>query len=253
MNYDEFGQAKCNELMKVQERFKENFKINDYENWFYDSDTELLRLYSNDEDEIFFRYIPVGTFSFKSRTWMWSWFNTSTIEKSKNELLIIKEFGNKNHFPKLTEGTFDSDEYDGWEFASICLNFLNGIGVYKVESDGLEIFMLIMNVEDEDSPRVRQFKQKKVDCGEHGFSRPAYVCIHLNLEKPGGFNEAFDTYEGMDLEEDDDFQAWCDDCEKIRIEYDGWNEESEKFTVITLVCENCYFDLKDFNNIKSEL
>ena len=51
----------------------------------------------------------------------------------------------------------------------------------------------------------------------------------------------------MDLDDEEDFQAWCDDCEKIRIKYDGWNEKSETFAKIKLICENCFFDLKNFN------
>ncbi|EJL74393.1 DUF6882 domain-containing protein [Chryseobacterium populi] len=250
MNYEEFGKLKCEELLKVQNIFRENFKIDSYANWFYDSETELLRLYNDDEDEIFFRYIPVGTFSLKSRTWMWSWFNESSIEKSKTELLVVKEFGNENNYEKLKEGTFASDEYDGWELASICLDFLNGIGVYKVDTDNLEKYMLIMGIENHDSPKVRKLKQKVVECGKHGHSRPAFVCDHLDLETPKGFEEAFDTYKGMELEEEDDFQAWCNECEKIRLEHDGWNEESEKFAQIQLICEDCYFELKEFNQIK---
>jgi hypothetical protein len=51
----------------------------------------------------------------------------------------------------------------------------------------------------------------------------------------------------MELEEDDDFQAWCDECEKEKLKTDGWNDESMKFASIKLVCERCYFELKVFN------
>ena len=30
-------------------------------------------------------------------------------------------------------------------------------------------------------------------------------------------------------------------------EKDGWNEESEKFAKIQLVCEECYFEMKELN------
>jgi hypothetical protein len=33
----------------------------------------------------------------------------------------------------------------------------------------------------------------------------------------------------MQLDEDDDFQAWCSECEKARLKSDGWNDESEEF------------------------
>lgn len=247
MNYQEFSQLKCQELMKVQEGFTKEYNINFYDSWFYDGESELLRLYNDDDDEIYFNYIPIGTFSTKSNTWMWSWFNKSSIERNRDLLLSVKEFGTENSYEKLIEGTFSADIYECWELAAICQHLLHGIGVYKVNSDGLEKFMLIMGVENVGSPKVRQLKQKTVECREHRFSRPAFVCGHLDLNSPKGFHEAFHTNKGMDLEEGEDFQAWCSECEKIRIQHDGWNEESEKYAGIRLVCENCYFELKDFN------
>jgi hypothetical protein len=47
--------------------------------------------------------------------------------------------------------------------------------------------------------------------------------------------------------EDDDFQAWCYECEKVRVEHDGWNDESMEFSDIKLVCEKCYFEIKESN------
>lgn len=247
MNYEQYNRQSFDNLIQIQEKFKETFEIDSYANWFYDGETELLRLYNNDDDEIYFKYVSIGTYSLKSETWMWSWFNKHSIEKSKNQLLVVKEFGIENNYEKLHNGTFSSDEYDGWELSSICLNFVNGIGIYKVNTDNLDIFMLITNLVDKSLPEIKKLKQKTVDCGSHGYSRPAFVCQHLNLESPKGFEEAFETYLGMELDEEDDFQAWCSECEKVRIEYNGWNEESEKFAGIKLICENCYFELKDFN------
>lgn len=247
MDYKEFSKEKFDKLIQIQDSFKKQYDIDSYENWFYDSELGLLRLYNDDGSEIYFNYIPVGSFSQKAETWMWNWFNKSSHENNKEKLLIVKKFGNKHQYEKLMEGVFPSDEYDGWEFTSICVDLLNGIGGYRVESDGLYIYMVIISVEDKDSLKIKHFKQKAVECGDHGLSRPAFICQHLDLEDAKGFHEAFETYKEMELEEDDDFQAWCNECEKVRIEYDGWDEESEKFAQIKLVCENCYFELKEFN------
>lgn len=51
----------------------------------------------------------------------------------------------------------------------------------------------------------------------------------------------------MELDKDDDFQAWCSECEKERLKTDGWNDESMEFAKIKLVCERCYFGIKEFN------
>ena len=247
-DYTEFAQLELNKLIKIQDKFKEKYKTDLFENWFYESECSILRLYNNDEDEIFFKYIPIGTFSKNSETWMWAWYNESSIEPNKNETLRIKQFGIENNYQKLIDGTFRSDEFDGWEFLSISFPILNGIGVYKVNSDNLEKYMLLTEViENKNAPEIVKLKQKTVDCTIHGFARPAFVCQHLNLKTAVGFEEAFETFPRMELGEDEDLQAWCYECEKMRSKYGEWNEESEKFAQIKLICEECYFEIKKLN------
>jgi hypothetical protein len=49
----------------------------------------------------------------------------------------------------------------------------------------------------------------------------------------------------MELGKDDDFQAWCDECETMRQKEGGWNDNS--MVEIKLVCAKCYFEMKDLN------
>ena len=74
-----------------------------------------------------------------------------------------------------------------------------------------------------------------VECPTHGESPKAFVCTHLVGESTGlGFNR-------NEPAPDDPFpDAWCDDCELIRVVHDGWNEESEKLVKILLLCAECY-------------
>ncbi len=90
-------------------------------------------------------------------------------------------------------------------------------------------------------------KDKYVKCDEHDHGRIAFVCKHLLQKNIVGFHEAFETSEGMDLSEDDDFQAWCDECEAVRKAEGEWNEESMAFADIKVVCETCYFKMKEIN------
>ncbi len=90
-------------------------------------------------------------------------------------------------------------------------------------------------------------KDRYIQCGLHEYRRRAFVCKHLNLETKVGFQEAFETFEDMKLSEDDDFQAWCTECEAVRQQEGEWNERSEAFAEIKLVCEKCYFAMKELN------
>lgn len=245
MTYSDFAQDAIDKLKDLQESFKAQYDIDRYAHWFYTQSTELLRLYDNDTDQLYLKYIPVGTYSEKEKTWMWSWANKHSREQSKNETLSIKEFGEKEGFDKLSEGYFSGDEYDGWEFIAIAHHLLGGIGGYRTKSDGLCKYFLI--VSEVDPEEAKKMDEKLIECGVHGRLRHAFICQHLTRKKVTGFEESFPTYIGMPLGEDDDFMAWCDECEKVRVRCDGWAEEAMKFANMKVVCEECYFDIKEVN------
>lgn len=74
-----------------------------------------------------------------------------------------------------------------------------------------------------------------VHCDTHGESAAAYVCAHLTDETSGlGFNrnEPSDDNPHPD--------AWCDACEMIRAEYNGWDDAPDELCKIKLLCAECY-------------
>lgn len=212
-DYGSFAHQCVEEVKVLQDKFQSDFSMTWYENWFYNQSTGLLT-FSIGDKELNFRYFDVGSFSEKSKTWKWSWDIEHTLDNVKEQIRLVKEFGDRLKYEKLTTGCFPSDEAESWEFTAIA---------------------------------AKKIKDKYVQCSEHEYRRAAFVCNHLNQTNRVGFNEAFETYEGMQLGEDDDFQAWCDECEKVRERTDGWNEESMAFADIKVVCETCYFEMKALN------
>lgn len=89
--------------------------------------------------------------------------------------------------------------------------------------------------------------EKFVECYSHGNSEPAFICHHFLEEEKVGWNEP----EEYSYEEDDEFagclNAWCDKCEVVANEGGGWNEETEAFADIQLVCKNCALKFKEAN------
>lgn len=244
MKYEKFAQKACSDLQNNQGLFRDKYDIDNYASWFYNQSSETLRLYS-DEKEIHFRYIPVGTFSRKTKTWMWAWANEDSVEPRKLRTLIIKEFGEKKNYQNLIQAYFEGDKYTGWELTAIAFQLIGGIGTYRVISDNLEIYFLI--TEEISKETAKKIESELIECSIHGKIRKAFICQHLNKQHKTGFEEAFETFRGMELDEDDDLQAWCDECEKERLRTDGWNDESMEFAKIKLVCERCYFDIKELN------
>lgn len=82
---------------------------------------------------------------------------------------------------------------------------------------------------------------KKVECGKHGLSAATFVCQHLASGEKLGFNVGYDPEFLDDLYPD----AWCNECEKMLESEGEWNEVSEKYADIKLLCSQCYEDLRE--------
>ncbi|MEO0468167.1 MAG: DUF6882 domain-containing protein [Bacteroidota bacterium] len=234
-------------LTFAQEQFLETYQINEYDSWHYDQPSGVFS-FSRDSGNRYFAFQCIGSFSPEAETWLWSWANDHTYPHVRKASEALKEYGEQNTFPKLTEKFWKAEEADAWEMLAIAHYLLKPIGVYRIPTEGLYMFLIFTDVLSETEARRREDeKVQLILCNQHGLQRPAFICQHLDTEKPQGFHEAFDTWPDMALAEDDDFQAWCDACERIRIAHDGWNEEAEKHAGIKGVCESCYFEIKRIN------
>ena len=83
-------------------------------------------------------------------------------------------------------------------------------------------------------------KSKRVDCRSHGTSYATFVCQHLVRGRGLGFFCADDP-------NDPQPDAWCSECETIRSAEGEWNDTSESFANITLLCAGCYEVIKRRN------
>lgn len=244
-DYNSFAERCADELKVLQNKFQDEYDVDWYENWFYNQTTGLLT-FSTGDAQLNFKYFDVGSFSQKSTTWKWSWDNEHTVDNVKEPTKRLKEFGERSGYPKLTTGYFVSDEYEAWEFAAIAAKLINGIGVYRpVNDEGLQIYLVVTEYIDNET--AQRTKDRYVHCSAHDYKRIAFVCQHLNNSSKVGFEEAFETFEDMELSLDDHLQAWCRKCEAARQKEGEWNERSMASARIKVVCEKCYFEMKELN------
>ena len=88
---------------------------------------------------------------------------------------------------------------------------------------------------------------RQVDCGVHGSRRATFVCQHLVCGRGLGFIE---PTQGPPIPDESDEQcAWCSECENMRQQEGGWNDVSEAFTHVTMICDAC-FELSRCRNEK---
>ena len=246
MNIEEYDKFKeeCHEhLCGLQEKLKTEYQIGTYERWDYDQHTGLLT-FSTGDNQINFRYVSVGTYSRNTKTWKWAWDNEHTLEKVKGKIPEIKTFGEKHNIKELVTGLIDADEEDGWYFTGIAANLLKGIGSYRAVSDHLLVFMVLMEYVDNET--AQEIKDKFIECSEHGTDRAAFICQHLNTIDKVGFNESIPS-DPNDIDPEEEYQAWCNACEKRRLKSGEWTDEAMEFANIKLVCNACYFEIKQAN------
>jgi hypothetical protein len=85
-----------------------------------------------------------------------------------------------------------------------------------------------------------------VDCDTHGSARAAFVCQHtlqsLQDAKARGFISVRDPNGCIN--------AYCHECDAVLQSHGGnWNDESEAFASITLVCEGCATKVATLNGM----
>jgi hypothetical protein len=79
-------------------------------------------------------------------------------------------------------------------------------------------------------------RSELVSCGRHGARPVAFVCRHVLESLRTGSRVGFHT--PNDAQDDD--QAWCDACERVRAREGEWNDRSEAHADIRLICLDCF-------------
>ncbi|HEY7312360.1 MAG TPA: hypothetical protein VH643_23555 [Gemmataceae bacterium] len=75
---------------------------------------------------------------------------------------------------------------------------------------------------------------EQVHCERHGPATATFVCQHLVRGSGLGFFSADDPADSYP-------DAWCGQCEEVRVREGGeWNDSSEAFAKVTLLCHHCY-------------
>ncbi len=86
---------------------------------------------------------------------------------------------------------------------------------------------------------------RTVHCETHGDNRETFVCGHLVEGSKLGFFSAED--DGNPYPD-----AWCTSCECMRLERGGdWDEKAEAAASVTLICGECYKEIRARNLLES--
>ena len=140
--------SKSDSIMQLKQKvFEDEFLTQSYDSWEPDlkNGTIIYKKYGLPTLECI--VLVVGSFSEESNTWMWAWKSDSTLADQKDQLLEIKQFGEKHKIRHLRSGLlYDIEESECWEFTAIAGNLLNAIGATSIpQGDGFYTYALFMD------------------------------------------------------------------------------------------------------------
>ena len=74
-----------------------------------------------------------------------------------------------------------------------------------------------------------------VMCDIHGRSGQAFVCQHLVRGSGLGFYQPDNPADDVAR-----YSAWCGECDQVLRQEGEWNDASEEFANVTLICRGCF-------------
>ena len=89
----------------------------------------------------------------------------------------------------------------------------------------------------------------RVNCHCHGESDYGLVCIHLDEQKDDAspLKYYWGESEPTDASRSEVENVWCEACDEILISENEWNEVSEGYADIQVVCLACLAEIKSRN------
>jgi len=134
------------ELQAKQDQLQERFDLSKHERWDYDQETGEIVFSNAGVPAVAARFQIVGSISTADDTWLWSWANFSLVPEISEQLVAVREFGEKEGFANLTVPKWPGTEEDGWELTAVAAKTLNADGAYRTPSKAGFLYLLLMDV-----------------------------------------------------------------------------------------------------------
>lgn len=132
--------------VSTQKDLDDDYQISSYEHWDLDQDTGELTFSDKSVIKVSAKIQFVGSYSERSKTWLWSWGNSTISPALFKRMDVLKSLGAKHHFNKLTDRTWPAQLADGWEMATVANYLLKTKGIYRVPFETGFVFLVIIDI-----------------------------------------------------------------------------------------------------------
>ena len=129
-------------LQPKQDLLTSKYRLSHHERYDWHQESGQL-IFSNDGKPAVVADIQfVGSLSFRSKTWMWSWANESFLEKVRSQIRRVRAYGDEHSLLRLACAYWGADEEDGWEMTAVAAYLLQAQGAYRSPDEHGHTFMI---------------------------------------------------------------------------------------------------------------
>ncbi|MFZ6733595.1 DUF6882 domain-containing protein [Undibacterium sp. Ji42W] len=130
----------------TQKALDDDYQMSSYGHWDLDQLTGELTFSDGGVQKRSARIQFVGSYSDRSKTWLWSWGNSTITPALYKRMDVLRSLGAKYQFNKLTQRSWAAQLSDGWEMASVANYLLKTKGIYRVPFETGFVFLLITDI-----------------------------------------------------------------------------------------------------------
>ena len=143
--YEAFRHNCVHESMDKNELWLDRYDIRELPAWAYSLEEATLTFSDAGKTKVICQMQVVGTI--QEDTWQWSWSNRSLPLRSRERLSAVKQLGMQKSWMRLTAPFLNSDEYFGWDCASIASHILDGEAAYRCPTEDGFVYLVILSTQ----------------------------------------------------------------------------------------------------------
>ncbi|MGE3820808.1 MAG: DUF6882 domain-containing protein [Isosphaeraceae bacterium] len=145
--FQAFVTRNVTDLQAKQADLERRFGLSGFARWWFDQPTGLLRFEdSADRAPVETPFTEVGSYSVKTRTWVWGWANGSVLEEQRKKSSRLRALAELTGFDVFRRGVWEADESLAWELTALAVGHLGAQGAYRCPMDHLHVFLAIEGV-----------------------------------------------------------------------------------------------------------
>ena len=150
--WSNFVSSAVSDVMESQGIMSKEYGLGDnfYERWWLDQETGSMTFIHNDLPGVIAKIQIVGSVSTGKNDWLWSWANTTILDQAKDQMHVVKEYGDKEGFTPLTTRLIgDEEDIDqlGWQLLSVAHKLLDAKGAYKAPDKLGATFVIFTDIQ----------------------------------------------------------------------------------------------------------